>query len=194
MKIKFTCCILLFFCLIQLLGCGGKRYGYLGSINVDLYENWVDSNRNNHFQMILDSNESIAYQKLMIMVDLQYIIAANSNHLINNSYAFQKERIPAIIENNYTNIRFLLMADYNEKYKLGAEIFDLLDFGTVTTREDLIQILNSKEEIEIGATIDALSMRLKEPPSDTVELAIQVILEDDNGNYFHNINRPIKVF
>jgi len=180
--------------LIQLLGCGGKRYGYLGSINVDLYENWVDSNRNNHFQMILDSNESIAYQKLMIMVDLQYIIAANSNPFINVSYAFQYPETSPIIENNYTNIRFLLMKDYNEKYKLGAEIFDLLDFGTVTTREALIQELNSKKSINIDDPITGLSMRLKEPPSDTVELAIQVILEDDNGNYFHNINRPIKVF
>lgn len=189
---------LLLFCMLQLISCSKKRYAYLDLVQSLFYnkESTNDSNASNSNSIYLtDTLRPISYDKIGFTVLSYYLFVKSSQFSLdfsNNAMAFSY-RHNYQLQNNFTDIQFVLLTDYNAQFKAGDDAFDLLEIRGITSKQMILDKLNSDLSYNYDFN-NILDASLKQAPSDTTLLGIQVILKDDNGTYFDDKSEIIKVY
>lgn len=195
MKIKFTFLFLTLFCLLQLFSCSGKQYAFLDSVSLVLTHKYVDSNGNDSFANV-QSDSLLSFQKLQINIWENYVIAQSTLpnlDLQNAAFAFSKEYPTIYVQDKVTEVSFILLYDYNANFRAGDEAFDLLSLDGIHSKQQLIDYFNNKI-LDGYFPTRAITAKLKESPSDTVDFAVRIIIENQEGEKFHSKSEDIKLY
>lgn len=196
MKLKFTLILLLFLGGTHWWSCTKHNVAYLSTLEPILHGINRDSSIYQS-SYLLDSHAIIPYSDLMITLHGKATIAKTSSfNLINEAYA--RNRMPSYkLENKFVDISFITINDYNSDYAAGDDLIEMLTFhlgigNEIISKEKILEHFNHTNSY-LPFNFD-LAIYLKEPPSDTTDFVLKVILKDDVGTYFHGTSIPLIVY